>query len=501
MARKTAPDQYVLLPARGLRAKKQTSTPAVQSFLQAAPDPGPSAQALDVGDGRRVRVRIVDSIGPGGAKLIEASPEDVLAIRSTQPGLRVVPVVYYTPAWAPRKEVTNRVRTFAQVPKSTIRVVSRKDGKPIRGAILVAFTDYASGTGAQAVTNAKGEAALNLGGATELDRLYVYPVNAFWTLRRRRLDLGETGAQVSLRPLDLAVPDGVRHYYGEAGDSVGEGVVVGIVDTGCGPHPDLVIAGGANTVEGEKLDDHGDNGLGHGTHVAGIVAARGTPPTGARGVAPGVALRSYRVFARNTGQASNFAIAKAIDTAVADGCHLINLSLGATFADPAITAAVDEARDVGTLCIAATGNDGRQPVRYPAANELTVAVSALGRKGTFPTDSAEAEEVAPPAGTDSAEFIAAFSNIGPQVDATAPGVGIISTYLADSYAEISGTSMAAPAVTGVAARLLSGSEVLAMKKDAGRHEAMMKTVLSAAVSRGFGARLEGHGLPQAPAGI
>lgn len=493
----TGTEQYVVLPPQGLRARGPAATPGVQAFLTEVAQALPTAQSVTIA-GRRLSLRVLDSIGDGGAVLVEATAEALLELRGIQPGLRVVPVVYYTPAVAPRKEVAPRkgVKGGARDVAITLRVVSESDGAPVAGAIVVAFTSYAESLGAQGTTNAKGEVKLVLGTANvTLERLYIYPIDAFWTLRQQNVPITD-GTEVTLAPIDLAYTDALRHYYPDPPDDAGAGVTVAIVDTGVADHPDLVIAGGANTVMHEDPDDYGDNGHGgHGTHVAGIVAARGTPPTGIRGVAPGVTLRSYRVFGQNSGRADSFAIAKAVDLAVAEGCDLINMSFSGSMADPVIKAAVDDARVGGSVCIVAAGNDGRKSVRFPASEEMAVAVSAMGRKGTFPSGTAEMDDIAAPYGSDSTEFIAAFSNIGRAIDLTGPGVAIIST-VPGSYAEISGTSMACPAVSGAAARAVAGSDVLSMPRDAARSEEIVKVLLAAATDRGFEPRFEGHGLPQ-----
>jgi subtilisin len=495
MAQATTTQQYVLLPAQGLRATGRGATPGVQAFLRSAQ---PGTQELTTPGGRPLHLRVIDAIGDG-ARLVEATAHDASALRSLQPTVRVVPVVYYVPAVAPQRHVRVPVVPAGHEPTPvqsvTIRVISEVDGTPVPGAIVVGLISVAAGQGAQGVTDSQGQVELTFASPNvTLERLYVYPTNAFWSLRRENVTLSD-GSQVALRPLDLDYTDSLRHYYRNVPDDAGQGVTVGVVDTGVSDHPDLVIAGGANTVAGEDPADYGDNGQGHGTHVAGIVAARGRPPTGIRGVAPGVNLWAYRVFAQGSGQASSFAIAKAIDQAVTDGCDLINLSLGGGPPDPVLQAAIADARAGGSACIIAAGNNLRGPVSFPASDELAVAVSALGRLGTFPDASAEVDTVVAPFGADEAEFIGDFSNVGPQMDLTAPGVGVIST-VPGSYSEISGTSMACPAATGVAARLLASSEVLGAARDATRSEAIVSLLLASARDRGFPDPYEGHGLPQ-----
>lgn len=486
-------NQYVLLPARDVRLRLPPSGPA--RLERATTTARWGVRGLHRRNVPAVGVRVVDSIRDDGPKLIEVSPQAAAALRAYEPDVRLVPVVYYTPATAPRPiPVVAPAAAGARVRLNiALRVVSAADAAPVEAATVIAFTDFARRIGAQADTDGNGEAVLSLAaGTAKVERLYVYPQRGYWSTRRDSITV-TTGDEIALAPLVLSFTDALRHFYGHAPDAAGQGVRVAVVDTGIAPHPDLIIEGGENTVTGENPGEYGDNGEGHGTHVAGIIAARGAVPDGLRGLAPGVGLCSYRVFPQGSGHASNFAVAKAIDRAVAAQCDLINLSLGNRSADPVLSAAVEDARNAGSLVIAAAGNDGRAAVSHPAADNLAVAVAALGRKGTFPTDSTHVDAIAAPFGNDADDFVAAFSNIGPEIDLIGPGVGIVST-VPGGYVAMDGTSMACPAVTAVAARLLADrAHVRHMPRGRARADALAALLFAAARPIGFGPGFEGRG--------
>jgi subtilisin len=511
MPSRSKPSRFILLPARGVQAVAANASPAASAFL-AKLHPKKGAARKFVAKGAPA-IRVVSSVGENGAKLVEMRPKDVVKLHAAHPGLRIIPEIFYYPAIAPRplpvappagakaaktaKAAKSVKKQGAQAPSGTITltVVSKTGASPISGCTVVAFTDFANRAGAQGTTNAQGRVALKLGAASKkIERLYVYAPKGFWSALQTNMTL-TSGATVKLVPIALGCTDCLRYFYGNGPLAAGNGITVGIIDTGISPEPDLKIQGGFNAVTGENPNDYGDNGEGHGTHVAGIVAARGIAPTGIRGLAPGVTLRSYRVFGKGKPGASNFDILKALDRAVADGCDLVNMSLGSQGAvDAATHDAISNARAHGTLVFAASGNDDRQPVAAPARDPMTLAVSALGRKGTYPPGSVEFGDVMGPFGTDKKNYTTSFSNIGPEIDLTAPGDGIISTF-PGGYAVLDGTSMACPAAVGAAARMLAGqASILAMPRNQARSDAMAKFVLQKARSLGFPAELQGQGM-------
>lgn len=223
------------------------------------------------------------------------------------------------------------------------------------------------------------------------------------------------------------------------GASIGRGVVVGVIDTGidCG-HADV----GKNCTESVMHYDGLSrrwiektavvDPLGHGTHVAGIIAA---PPDGRGivGVAPAALLISFRACTAS-GRCSELDILAAV-VASYGRAHVINMSLGGNLSGNTrlLCEAIGTARDeYGMTAVAAVGNQGRPVVMYPAGCPGVIGVGAT----------------VPPTGRKLADYSQRAA-----VDVSAPGSSILSTWPGGGYRQLNGTSMAAPHVAGVAALL------------------------------------------------
>lgn len=209
-------------------------------------------------------------------------------------------------------------------------------------------------------------------------------------------------------------------------------ILVAIVDTGVYyRHPDLsanYVPLGYDWVndDSDPADDHG-----HGTHVAGIIAAVTNNSVGISGVAQ-VGVMAEKGLAHNgVGYADD--LANAIVHAVDQGARIISCSWGSSSDSQLIYDAVRYATNAGALVIAAAGNSGNNEKQYPAAYSEVVAVTATNEK----------------------DKPASFTTYGDWVDVAAPGTSVYSTFLWDTYVSFSGTSMAAPHVAGVAALVWS----------------------------------------------
>ncbi|MCM3781791.1 S8 family peptidase [Neobacillus mesonae] len=210
------------------------------------------------------------------------------------------------------------------------------------------------------------------------------------------------------------------------------GIRIAIVDTGVQlNHPELAgkLLPGYDYVD---WDPNPSDGNGHGTHVAGIAAAATNNGLGIAGMAPLASIIPIRSL-DNSGSGLLSSVANGIVYAANNGAHVVNLSLGSPANDSFLEAAVQYAWDRGAVVIAAAGNENTSSPVYPAYLPGVVAVASVN----------------------ASDVKSGFSNYGSWVDVAAPGDQIVSTYLGSSFAYLSGTSMAAPHVAGLAALLAS----------------------------------------------
>lgn len=207
----------------------------------------------------------------------------------------------------------------------------------------------------------------------------------------------------------------------------------GIDDDGNG-YVDDVYGINAITGSGNPMDDNG-----HGTHVAGTIGAVGNNSIGVAGVCWNVRLMALK-FLDSEGSGDLYDAAAAIEYAVSNGAKVINASWGSYDSSEVLEAAIQNAGERGVLFVAAAGNDATNTdatPHYPSSYTLDnlISVAATDDDGALATS---------------------FSNFGlTSVDVGAPGVSILSTLPNDTYGSYSGTSMATPHVSGVAALILS----------------------------------------------
>jgi subtilisin len=251
---------------------------------------------------------------------------------------------------------------------------------------------------------------------------------------------------VILKAFSQTLPTGINRVDGDlsstkSGDGSGTvNVDIAILDTGIQlNHPDLNVYRDTTFVSGTTSGNDDD---GHGTHVAGIAAAKDNTE-GVVGMAPGARLWAVKVLDKN-GNGFDSDIIAGIDyiTQHANEIDVVNMSFGGPCCDTALHTAIANSVAAGVTYTAAAGNDGidagsEEPANYPEVITVSAISDTDGKCGAQ--------------GGSSDDRFASFSNYGSVVDMSAPGVNILSTYIGSSYATFTGTSMATPHVTGAAA--------------------------------------------------
>lgn len=265
--------------------------------------------------------------------------------------------------------------------------------------------------------------------------------------------------------------DYIGTRYAWAAGFKGKDIKVAVIDTGLNQnHEDLKnnALAGKTFVDDENGTPQATDNQTHGTHVAGIIAADDNTK-GGRGIAPDANVRGYSVFSADNRCKTSW-IERAVNAAVNDGNHIINMSLGSPNYDGNYEKVFKNAYEKGVAIFASSGNDDSDGYNFPAAYASTISVGAVDQNGTR----------------------ASFSNYGKTVTLSFPGVKIYSTLPAsnNSYGYMSGTSQASPAAAGTAAVILSARKDIRDKTGKARVDALlsaMKSSTTKCASSGMGA--------------
>jgi subtilisin family serine protease len=227
---------------------------------------------------------------------------------------------------------------------------------------------------------------------------------------------------------DLDLPSAWAIHTGSAD------ITIAIIDTGVSAsHPDLVpkLVPGRNTVNDNANAD--DSWLiSHGSHCAGIAAAASDNGIGVTGVSWGARIMPVKVLT-TIGSGTEGDVAEGIVWAADNGAEVLSMSLGFPGLSTIVEDAVEYASAAGKVIVAASGNTAGAPIGAPAVYPAVIAVGA----------------------TDNRDLVAEFTTTGPELDVSAPGVNVFSTwdvfFQPNTYTWQSGTSMACPHVAGLAA--------------------------------------------------
>ncbi len=257
------------------------------------------------------------------------------------------------------------------------------------------------------------------------DTTVAAPDDALYTMQWHLNNTGQTGGRAGA---DLHAADAWAVTTGSAD------VLVAVIDSGIDyRHEDLDDGRVRTDIDWDyvNFDDDAMDDNGHGTHVAGSIAAESNNGTGVTGLMWQASLVAYKVCDRS-GSCATDAIAKAIRQAAHYDADVINMSLGGSCSQTIADAVNYAYFDHGMVIVAAAGNSAAG-VSYPAAFPPVIAVGAV----------------------DYNDRLAYFSNFGPEIDVVAPGVNVLSTIPYNGYESYSGTSMASPQVAAVAGLILA----------------------------------------------
>ena len=390
-------------------------------------------------------------------------------------------------------------------------VTVKGGGAPLANIEVMFYFDHLGQTHVDTKkTDSQGRVSVAVPSGFTLSLVEPIPYADFWIMLVKP---PASGGTIDCAPVAKADAHGTGWWHGamkiKATDpNRGAGIKVGVIDTGCGPHPNLahVTLVGA-FIDGEQLPpNQGYDVAEHGTHTSGIIGARPSKAGDYAGLAPGCELFHARVFKDESPQGgpSQAEIIMAIDALSRDHqCDLINMSLGGGPPTQSEEDAIRDAEERGTLCICSAGNDAGA-IEYPGAYQECAAVSAIGQRDWAPANTFSAGNLPndPEMIGKNNLFLAAFSCYGPTLACAGPGVGIVSTVPARPpaapapYMEMDGTSMASPAACGALAVILSqDAQYKSLPRDKPRAKRARTLLANHCQTIGLDDQYQGKGVP------
>lgn len=437
-------------------------------------------------------------------------PDRAQLLQRTAPPQMIVEEDAYLGYGPPRSVQQPSLSTLSAVPSSEVVtrevrfVVVGEGDKPVPGVDVTLVGD---GWPSQGTTDANGAVKLTL--STLLDSppktLFAAAKGTYWDRYVTQPQIDDNNVNVIRLQSIAETIDGfpAKYRFGWGAKMMGldalpdtidgSGVRVAIIDSGADiTHPLL-----SHIAQGLDLTNNGDRKtwsndvVGHGSHCAGTIAARGAD--GIRGFVPGAEVHVLKIFPG--GQFSS--LLDALDYCIANQIDIVNMSLGSPQPSMVVEQKLQEALNNGVFCVVAAGNSGGA-VQYPASSPNVLAVSAIGLLGAVRPETWDSSQVNPRMVAPDGVFSPSFTCFGPEVAVCAPGVSIIST-VPGGYESQSGTSMAAPYITGLATMLLAHHPLFVgpmSARGAQRVHALATTIRQMCTPYPLGMNRTGAGLPR-----
>lgn len=385
------------------------------------------------------------------------------------------------------------------------RVLGSHD-KPLPNA---AVTLSGEGFPVHGKTNDKGEVSLDLyawpGGRPS--SLLVTAESDHWNKFLPDPELSDSSVNViRLHSLEETIQDFPEQYHYGWGARImgldrldrrltGRGVKIALIDSGVdSTHPLLKhIQKGVDLTNDLDTATWAEDLVGHGTHCAGTIGALHEKGLSLRGFAPEAEIHVLKVFPG--GRFST--LLEALDLCIQREIDVVNISLGNKRRSLAVEQKLEECVLNGVACIVSAGNSGGA-VQYPAVSRWTLAVSAIGKVNEVPLKTWERNAILPSQVAPDGIFSPSFGCVGPDIAVCAPGVGVISTVPGGGFEPQSGSSVAAPHVTGMAALLLAHHPWFASLgvRNHQRVAALFEMIQSMCVPYPFAPGRSGAGLPR-----